>query len=89
MGDLGSISGFGRYPGEGKGYPLQHSGLENSLDCIVHRLAKSWTQLSDFHCMMQNAGLDEAQAGMKFLGEISITTDMQMTPPLWHKAKKN
>ena len=32
-----------------KGYPLQHSGLENSTDCIVHGVAKSWTWLSDFH----------------------------------------
>ena len=34
VGDLGSIPGLGRSPGEGKGYPLQHSGLENSMDCI-------------------------------------------------------
>ena len=38
-----------RSPGEGKGYPLQCSGLENSMDCIVLRIAKSWTQLSDLH----------------------------------------
>ena len=48
-GDLGSIPGLGRSPGEGKGYPLQHSGLENSMDCIVHGVTKSWTRLSDFH----------------------------------------
>ena len=36
VGDLGSIPGLGRSPGEGKGYPLQFSGLENSMDCIVH-----------------------------------------------------
>ena len=47
-GDLGSIPGLGRSPGEGKSYPLQYSGLENSMDCIVHGVAKSWTQLSDF-----------------------------------------
>ena len=35
LGDLGLISGLGRSPGEGKGYPLQYSGLENSMDCIV------------------------------------------------------
>ena len=35
--------------GEGKGYPLQYSGLENSMDCIVHGLTKTWTQPSDFH----------------------------------------
>ena len=44
-GDLGSISGVGRSPGEGKGYPLQCSGLENSMECLVHGVAKSWTQL--------------------------------------------
>ena len=48
-GDLGSILGLGRSPGERKGYPLQYSGLENSMDCIVHGVAKSWTGLSDFH----------------------------------------
>ena len=47
--DLGSIPGLGRSPGEGKGYPLQYSGLENSVDCTVHGVAKSWTRLSDFH----------------------------------------
>ena len=47
--DLGSIPGLGRSPGEGKSYPLQYSGLESSTDCIVHGVAKSWTQLSYFH----------------------------------------
>ena len=42
-GNLGSIPGLGRSPGEGKGYPLQYSDLENSMDCIVHGVAKSWT----------------------------------------------
>ena len=48
-GDLGSIPGLGRSPGEGKGYPLHYSGLKNSMDSIVHRVTKSGTQLSDFH----------------------------------------
>ena len=47
--DLGSIPGLGRSPGEGKGYSLQYSGLENSMDCIVHGVTKSQTQLSDCH----------------------------------------
>ena len=47
-GDLGLIPGLGRSPGEGKGYPLQYSGLENSMDCRVHGVAKSGTQLSNF-----------------------------------------
>ena len=49
VGDPGSIPGLGRSPGEGKGYPLQYSGLENAMDCIVHGVVKSWTRLSDFH----------------------------------------
>ena len=54
LGDLGSIPGLGRSPGEGNSYPLQYSGLENSRDRVawraaVHEVAKSWTGLSDFH----------------------------------------
>ena len=48
-GDLGSIPGLGRSTGEGKGYPLQYSGLENSMDYIVHGVAKSQTRLNNFH----------------------------------------
>ena len=48
-GDVGLIPGLGRSPGERKGYPLQYSALENSMDSVVHGVAKSWTQLSDFH----------------------------------------
>ena len=43
------ISELGRSPGEGKGYPLQYSGLENTMDYIVHGVTKSLTRLSDFH----------------------------------------
>ena len=49
VGNLGSILGMGRSPGEGKGYPLQYSGLENLMDYIVHGVAKSQTRLSNFH----------------------------------------
>ena len=48
-GDLGSIPGLGRSPEREKGYPLQYSGLENSMDCIVHGVAKSRTRLSGFY----------------------------------------
>ena len=48
-GDLGSIPGLGRSPGEGKVYPLQYSGLENFIDCIVHGVTKSGIRLSAFH----------------------------------------
>ena len=54
MGDLGSIPGLGRSPGKGKGYPLQYSGLENSMDYTVHVVTKSRTQLSDFHFPLSN-----------------------------------
>ena len=46
IGDLGLIPGVGRSPGEGKGYPLQYSGWENSKDHIVHGVAKNRTRLS-------------------------------------------
>ena len=48
-GDLGLIPGLGRSPGEGNSYPLQYSGLENSVDCIDHGVTKIQTQLSHFH----------------------------------------
>ena len=51
-GDPSSIPGLGRSPGEGTGYPVQYSGLEDSMDCIAHGVPKSWTQLSDFHFHM-------------------------------------
>ena len=48
-GDVGSIPGLGRSSGEENSYPLYYSGLENSMDYIVHGVTKSWTQLSNFH----------------------------------------
>ena len=48
-GDLGFNPGLGRSPGEGNVSPLQYSGLENSMDCIVHGVTKSGAGLSDFH----------------------------------------
>jgi len=42
-GDLSSVPGLERSPGEGKGYPLQYFGLENSMDCIVHGVTKADT----------------------------------------------
>ena len=49
VGDVGSIPGLGKSPGEEKGYPLQYSGLENSMDHTVNGVTKSRTRLSDFH----------------------------------------
>ena len=56
-GDLGLIPGLERSPGEGKGYPLQYSGLENSMDCIVYGVVKSWTRQSNFHFYMHRVYL--------------------------------
>ena len=48
-GDPASIPGLGRSPGEGNGNPLQYSGLDNSMDCLVHGVTKSQARLNDFH----------------------------------------
>ena len=58
-GDLGSIPGSGRSPGEGNGNPLQYSCLENPMDggawwAAVHGVTKSWTRLSDFIYLLKN-----------------------------------
>ena len=58
VGDLGSIPGLGRSPGERKGYPLQYSGLENSMDRILHGVSKSQTRLSDFDFHFQTLYLE-------------------------------
>ena len=53
------VQSLGRedYLGERKGYPLQYSGLENSMDCMVHGVAKSWTWLSDLHFHFQEQNM--------------------------------
>ena len=61
VGDPGSIHGLERSPGEGKGYLLQYSGLENSMDCIVSRVAKSRTELSDFYFLSHSQRLYHSQ----------------------------
>ena len=58
VGDLGSFPGLGRSPGEGKGYTLQYSGLENSIDCIVHGVTKSRTRLSKLHSLPPSGCLE-------------------------------
>ena len=54
--DLGSILGLRRSPGEGKGYPLHYSGLDNSMDCIVHGVTKCRTRLRDFRFHSSHSG---------------------------------
>ena len=62
VGDLGSIPGLERSPREGNSYPLQYSGLENSMDCIIQGVEKSQTGLRDghFHSINQIWGLDSS-----------------------------
>ena len=62
VGDLGLIPGLGRSPGEEKGYPVQYSGLENSM---------SWTQLSDFHLVTQHLYLVSKTPSTYFLAYFS------------------
>ena len=57
VGDLGLIPGLGRSPGEGNSYPLQYSGPENFMDSRVHGVAKSQTQLRNFHFPLGLTGL--------------------------------
>ena len=85
--DTGLVPGLGRSPGEGKGCSFQYSGLENSMDCIVHGVAKSWTQLSDFHFTNQGewrSGLpmqETQEIQVQSLGqEASLKKDRQPTP---------
>ena len=77
VGDLGSIPGSGRSPGEGNGYPLQYSGLENSTDCIVHGVTKSRTRLSDFHFI----SLWRIRRGMLWCGKVGYRSDLSQKPP--------
>ena len=61
-GDPGSIPGSGRSSGEGIGYPLQYSGLEDSIDCIVHGVTESRTRLSHFH-FLNSIAMNKASGG--------------------------
>ena len=60
--DLGSIPGLGRSSGEGKGYPLQYSGLKNSMDCTVHAVTKGQTRLSNFTFTFRFHALEKEMA---------------------------
>ena len=85
--DPGSIPGSGRSPGEGKGYPLQYSGLENSVDCIDHGVTKSWTQLSGFHFtslsylyILWHSVLKLALVGGFWPVKVTSATDQPLSP---------
>ena len=65
-GELGSIPELGRASGEGKGYPLQYFGLENSTNYIVHGVAKTRTQLRDFHFTSLQGGTSGKEAACQY-----------------------
>ena len=83
MGDLGLIPGLGRSPGEGKGYPLQYSGLENTMDCIVRAVAKSRTSPNKFHfqfitCKLPWHGEDGGDDRNSCCCSVTVTGVMQL-----------
>ena len=80
VGDLGSIPGLGRSPREGKGCPLQYSALGVSMDCIVHSVTKSQTQLSDFdyHCQPPNSLAAGPVARTQSTGSSPLSVSFQL-----------
>ena len=78
VGDLGLVPGLGSSPGEGKGYPLQYSGLENSMDCVVHGVAKSWTGLSDFHFNHMRLENSDNTGQVTLLSPRSVNNDVNI-----------
>ena len=65
-GGMGLVPGSGKFPGEGNGYPLQYSSLENSMDYIIHGIAKSRTRLNDFHFHFQSHLMSKKCLSMPF-----------------------
>ena len=87
-GDLGSIPGLEWSPGEGNGYPLQCSCRENPMNCIVHGVAKSRIQLSNFHFPVFLPGKPHGQRSLAGCSPSNgqrvrhdLATKQQQTPP--------
>ena len=75
------IPGLGRSDGgEGKGYLLQYSGLENSMDCIVHGVAQSQTRLNDFHFHLGCPGGLEGKASACNVGDTGLIPVLERSP---------
>ena len=79
VGDLGLIPGL-RSPGEGKGYPLQYSGQQNSMDCIVHGVAKSQTRLNHFHFHDGIEWVNKSSAPLPLVNLISMMGTLPSFP---------
>ena len=84
--DLGSILGLGRSPGEVTRYPPQYSGLESSMDCIINRVSKSQTRLSNIHftlfsiLLMPFINFYESTHNLKFTTLLSISLTQTIIP---------
>ena len=72
--------------GEGNGYPLQYSGLDNPVDCIVHGVAKSQTQLSNFHTHIANSMENSLEVPQK---KIKLPYNMPSNPTPGHILREN
>ena len=88
VGHLDVIPELGRSPGEGKGYPLQYSGLENSMDCIVHGVAKSQTQLSELH-LRPSSHSEAAEGGLATNKRVWLRVLIWLQPLLHNKSPWN
>ena len=90
-GDLGLISGLGRSPGEGKGYPLQYSGLENSMDCIVHGVSckeSDTTEQLSLHFIMKLVHWDTYFEYLNSINENAMLCHRMLSIMLFQCRKK-
>ena len=90
-GDLGLIPGLGRSPGEGKGYPLQYSGLENSKDCIDHgvgRRESDTTEQLSLHFIMKLVHLDTYFEYLNSINENAMVFHRMVSITLFQWRKK-
>ena len=85
-GDLGSIPGLGRFPGERNGSSLQYSGLKKSMNCIV-RVAKSWTRLRDFHSLTRKKRVHDGVVLPGYSKLIVMVQEYPDTPGIWNSTR--
>ena len=86
-GDLGSIPGLEKSPGERNSYPFQNSGLENSMDCIVYGVTKSRTRLSNFHFQCVNPSFSRAWTSSLHMSKHVLKVAESTT--IWETEKQN
>ena len=79
-GDVDSTPGLGRSPGEGKSYPLQYSGLENSMGCVVHGITKNLTRLSDVHFQQQGSSMLNFSGTARLFSKVSKPFCIPISP---------